>query len=368
VIVVRILAAALVLGAIVVAQGPPGRGPAGDIGRSSDVAWLERIAAAPAFARELRAGSGLDGWKGVRVAAFARLGAIGTTESLAAVARIERGMIERTLTPATVTLDEWPAVAFHMSDLDMQQQPLAVAPPRNGITYAVVIAPLLGGVDYFLLSTRTPDNRASWSRPKLIGPPPRGVDLSVLDHHDATLAWRGARTLVLTAARKTTQIAIDDVERDSDGDGWTDLEEARIGTNPHSPDTDDDGIPDGLDVCPLFARPPGTTDADAILQEAVFAAFAMTGSRQMLYVTPGTPRVHLSGYGGPVIYDRAIPANGEGEGAAYVGWKIARQSPEEAVVEVTDWEGNLAAGGQDVTVKRTAGRWVVVAVRPRWVS
>jgi hypothetical protein len=94
----------------------------------------------------------------------------------------------------------------------------------------------------------------------------------------------------------------------------------------------------------------------------------MTGSRQLLYVTPQTPRVHLTGYGGPVIYDRPIPKNGEGRGATYVSWKIANRTANEAIVQLTDWEGMLAAGGQDVTLKRTAGRWVVVAVRSSWVS
>ena len=94
----------------------------------------------------------------------------------------------------------------------------------------------------------------------------------------------------------------------------------------------------------------------------------MTGSRQLLYVTRQTPHVQLSGYGGPVIFDRAIPPTGDGGGATYVGWKIARRTADEATVELTDWEGMLAAGGQQVVLKRTAGRWVVVAVRSTWVS
>jgi len=35
---------------------------------------------------------------------------------------------------------------------------------------------------------------------------------------------------------------------DSDGDGLTDAEEARLGTDPFNPDTDGDGYPDGLEV------------------------------------------------------------------------------------------------------------------------
>ncbi|MCC7569166.1 MAG: thrombospondin type 3 repeat-containing protein [Candidatus Methanofastidiosa archaeon] len=51
---------------------------------------------------------------------------------------------------------------------------------------------------------------------------------------------------------------------DSDGDGWTDAEEAIAGTDPFNPDTDGDGIPDPLDPNPLVPRtttPPPTTPA-----------------------------------------------------------------------------------------------------------
>ena len=42
-------------------------------------------------------------------------------------------------------------------------------------------------------------------------------------------------------------------ELDSDGDGVSDAEEARRGTNPHDTDSDDDNIPDGEDGWPLHA-------------------------------------------------------------------------------------------------------------------
>ena len=38
---------------------------------------------------------------------------------------------------------------------------------------------------------------------------------------------------------------------DTDGDGLFDDEEIAIGTNPNNPDTDEDGVPDGLDPAPL---------------------------------------------------------------------------------------------------------------------
>ena len=338
------------------------RGPVDDVQRSTDVAWLEQIASSADFARDVQRSSPIGMAKLLRGAAYARLGDIGTPDSLAAVERIERSMADASLTPSTVPLGEWPTVSWHVRDVD--QVPLARAVAPDGTTYAIVIASLLGGVDFFLISTRTPDDPRSWSRPRLLGPSGRRAT-----DRSATLEFRGPATLVLNAFGVDMQFALEEIERDSDGDGWTDLEEGRIGTNPHAPDSDGDDIPDGRDVCPLWPLPFATApdDNDTILQRAVFAAFALTGSRQMLYVTPATPRVHVRGYGGPIIFERPLPSRGS-SGGVYVSWRIRERTATDAVVEVTDWEGLLAAGGQDVFLKKVLGKWTVVAVKATWVS
>ena len=52
---------------------------------------------------------------------------------------------------------------------------------------------------------------------------------------------------------------------DSDNDGLSDTQEAALGTNPNNPDTDGDGIPDGIDNCPLIANADQRdTDGDRI--------------------------------------------------------------------------------------------------------
>ena len=347
---------------LVAGQQRISRRPIDDVQQSTDIAWLERIASSAAFAQEVQRASPIGMAKLLRGAAYARLGAIGTPESLAAVGRIEQSMADVPLTPSTVPLGIWPTVSWHMRDVD--QVPMATAIAPDGTTFAVVAASLLGGFDLFLISTRTPGDPQSWSRPKLLGPAAQRER-----DRGASLAFRGPATLVFTTSGTEMQFALDDIERDSDGDGWTDVEEGRIGTNPHAPDSDGDGLPDGRDVCPLWPLPSATTldDNEAILQRAVFAAFALTGSRQMLYVTPATPRVHVRGYGGPIIFDRPLPGSGS-SGGVYVSWRIRERSAADAVVEVTDWEGLLAAGGQDVFLKKVLGRWTVVAVKATWVS
>lgn len=67
-----------------------------------------------------------------------------------------------------------------------------------------------------------------------------------------------------------------DIMKDSDGDGLTDLAEDRLMLDPHNPDTDGDGIPDGEDTLPNLADQPPTPR-----QEAFAAALAFAfGTRQ----------------------------------------------------------------------------------------
>ena len=64
---------------------------------------------------------------------------------------------------------------------------------------------------------------------------------------------------------KYLSMSLADLQRDSDGDGLTDLFEERILTDPHSADTDGDGIPDASDNQPLTPFPKRLTDSDNIM-------------------------------------------------------------------------------------------------------
>jgi hypothetical protein len=39
-----------------------------------------------------------------------------------------------------------------------------------------------------------------------------------------------------------------------------------------------------------------------------------------------------------------------------------------ATVDLTDWEGMLAAGGQIVKLRRVNGEWIVISRQTTWVS
>jgi hypothetical protein len=73
----------------------------------------------------------------------------------------------------------------------------------------------------------------------------------------------------MTTKRETRDLFItmnlDDVEKDSDGDGLTDILEAKLGTNPNDADTNHDGLRDDVDPIPRASRiaHPGP-DADVL--------------------------------------------------------------------------------------------------------
>jgi hypothetical protein len=56
-------------------------------------------------------------------------------------------------------------------------------------------------------------------------------------------------------------------------------------------------------------------------------------------------------------------------GAVYASWRIRkRRADGDVIVEIVDYEGPLAAGGQDVRLRKVGNEWVVISRRTTWVS
>jgi len=171
-------------------------------------------------------------------------------------------------------------------------------------------------------------------------------------------------------------IVVADVLRDSDGDGLTDIEERRIGIDPGHPDTDRDGVLDGADTCPLLAASADGVAGDtrAIVQAAFFATFGASDSRMLLKIRPGTTRVHLAGYMGPVLYGEVPPPRGwlaeqtGGDTPDWLGWEIVDRTPDSATVIFNHRGGAGEARGQNVYLRKMRGRWYVVAQETTWMS
>lgn len=220
------------------------------------------------------------------------------------------------------------------------------------------------------------------------------------------------------------------LRKDTDGDGWTDLLEARLHTDPARADSDGDGLPDPLDPAPRGrgsdAPPPCAASPDTgcpagqdgqrpddgcrpcpetvtaagcsrlgVLHAAFFGNFAFTPGDAPLFVE-GPPEVNLQyeGYPGPVIWlseaEAAELQRRVGlDGATYFSFDMRREegldgewrsvgSPLETVdfsedgaratVHVTEYRGRLNAVGRRIELRCIAGRWYPLSVEMTWVS
>ena len=94
------------------------------------------------------------------------------------------------------------------------------------------------------------------------------------------------------------------LRRDTDGDGLTDIAEAKFHTDPNNPDTDGDGIPDNLDMNPRFSLPrtDKTIVFEAVLNEDERLPFTWGGTHELIpldevtlpsYATDTTPTLMI---------------------------------------------------------------------------
>ena len=352
---------------------------------SSDVPWLERIAGSLEEAQNLNPPNRLAASaKDLRTMAYARLGDLGTKESLAAVDRIEKRVKDSAKLSPVVLKGTWTHPCWHFGDRPLKDSLLAWVRNRKG--YAVVSSSHLGGSELFLMVTDDPDNGV-WSRPMLI--PHQSYrtatnfslaiekeDILILSYTQEKPAGRtlmegtfdpGKEAPVL--GRREIRISLSEILKDSDGDGWTDVEEVRLGLDPRNPDTDGDGLKDGDDGAPNYAAKPEDKGSDevAVIQKAIFATFGLSGSRFLLIVGPKSRPVQAWGYSGPILYGRKEWAEKQEFGTVFVDWEATVEG-DNAKVMIRDHEGPLAGGGQEVLLQRKNGTWIVVRRQPGAVS
>jgi hypothetical protein len=342
---------------------------------TDDVAWLESIAASEAvLRREWRATVHRISWnKRHRTDAYVRLGVIGTPDSLAAIRRVEETLKGASLLSGPLEPDAiWTTPTPGAGDSVLRPQTSAIVGQRS---YGVLILETYGPFAPYLL-WQEPDKK--WSRPILASAPApnswsfepalarAGTGLAIAFHIPPNVASSAAPP-------RSIPVDVAEVLRDSDGDGWTDREERHLGLDPASADSDRDGLTDTLDVTPRYAPPPGeTADEEAqILRRAVFAMYALTGSRWAIFVKPGTRPIQLVGHSGPVLYGVDLPTRDTPRtgtpppirGGAQAAWRVSARSPTEATVEFTDWAGIAFRSSSHVTLKKIGIEWVVVAGR-----
>lgn len=361
-----------------------------DIATLTDVVALEKIAQTDPEEDPGRALLGRS-TKELRVRAYARLGELATPESLAAAHRVEQLAKDSMPAPKTLKLGSITHPMWHFSDNEVQK-PLASVKGADGVTYAVVHEYFLGDAnDLYLITSTNPDDKTSWRGPYLlpqkiyrgIGEPqlqeqvPGHLVFRFMQNEPGPPGIMEGHLPSLQSApalgEQTWHISVADVERDSDGDGLTDIEEQRLGTDPLNPDTDGDGIPDGADPCPRYSAKGAPEDEETkILQKAFFAEYGLSNSRYLILVGPKSKPIQVVSYRGRVLYlskeREAAWKKDHPLGGIFLNWTVTRDAADEATVELHDWEGKLQAGGMTLHLKRYGAEWFVVQVVPGGVA
>lgn len=180
-----------------------------------------------------------------------------------------------------------------------------------------------------------------------------------------------------------------------DGDGLTDLEEARLGTDPKRADTDGDGIPDDLDANPLAADR-SLNEEETLIRRALESRYLFDNNATpgFLSMPAGIQPFEFLGRGGPVIWNKesgerwahplekqyehgvALIRLGEREDASelpknasltdrYIEWNADRS---EGTVTVSNYYGGLDGTGYKVTMRKIGEDWLPVKMGMAWIS
>jgi hypothetical protein len=166
---------------------------------------------------------------------------------------------------------------------------------------------------------------------------------------------------------------------DADKDGVPDAVEVMLGTDPKKADSDGDGTPDGNDSNPLTPKPAQVSEDMEIRQAAFLALFGTSSTHNAANIVwapgwdagakepaeiPEWARQEYYGMGGYVLRSQRIRQ----------GWvnitsiDIKRKSATEALVTISDYEGNSAASVHEIVVKKMGKLWVPVSVQMTIIS
>lgn len=186
-----------------------------------------------------------------------------------------------------------------------------------------------------------------------------------------------------------------DLAKDSDGDGWTDEVEKRLGTDPSSKDTDGDGLIDSIDKNPL-AAPRKLSEKEKILQAAFEGRYCFCSGDGykvpcLVKLPEGVEPLEFFGFDWVIIPVRKgeqsplsmAVAQIEEHGVAVVSFHkprfdlkgnfIGKNGKEglilwnndktEAKIHVDTFYGSLNAAGYDILLKKFGEDWIVIYIR-----
>ncbi|WP_395146320.1 PQQ-binding-like beta-propeller repeat protein [Armatimonas sp.] len=300
-----------------------------------------------------------------RAAAFEHLAGTGGAEGVAAIRAVRSSLKQPS------PRKPWFA-SFDLESLPKK----AVQKDAKGRTWALFQTDILGNSgDCFIVEKKA----EGWGTPVFTG-----VWTGNTMRDNAPETFRGIRTEKLMAT-EWIKIFPDDptLRKDTDGDGLTDLVEARRGTNPNKADTDGDGLSDAVDPCPTAApRPLG--DTEKILAACVEARFFDQNSeRPLILFAPGVAPFEFDSNRGYLLWKQlrkrvpraTRPGGGfdEDDGLCFRHLNRLKSPKEQPITfgsdgqtarvalapENTGWCGTFS-GGEAFSLRKIDGDWFVV--------
>ena len=173
------------------------------------------------------------------------------------------------------------------------------------------------------------------------------------------------------------------IRLDSDGDGLTDLVEARLGTDPNNPDTDGDGLTDAVDLSPNAApRPRG--DKEKIVAACIEAPLFLEGAGAPSVLTiDGMQPFQLNGNASTFIWGQIGKASAlmsvYGGGMVSIHFSGTSKQPKGEFITfdpdgktahtfISHSSGGRSGSGSEYILKKIGDDWFVVDVKLIWVS
>lgn len=239
---------------------------------------------------------------------------------------------------------------------------------KQGRGWGLVLNSVLGNrSDLFLVEKVG----GEWMNPVFTGlsaePPSNWVDGA----QPATLDGKtGAQ--MLQADWPSAIIGRAELASDRDRDGYTDLVEARLGTDPDQSDSDGDGRKDSEDAFPLTAGR-GLTEEEQILAAAYethyrFNSWSKNSSPAILSMGEYRKPFELPGWPGPIIWSSKGPQNmletrlaeGYEKGLALIRCEVVKRENDKATVELSTYLGGLYGAGWMIELQKFGEEWFVI--------
>ncbi|MEI7576209.1 MAG: PQQ-binding-like beta-propeller repeat protein [Armatimonadota bacterium] len=282
---------------------------------------------------------------------------------------------------------------FELADLgktrrDRKTTLLLKTHTTKGTEWGLMSSSILGNYSDLFIARKV---GGKWQRPVFLGVSGEPISRWVKPAPpEPTVLGHTGKSLI--AGKWVTLISsIEKLATDTDGDGYRDLEEARLGTDPKSADMDGDGDRDELDPFPNVAKRPHSEDelALAAAYEGRYHFFDNEGPA-LLTVPSLEDAFEMTGWGGPVIVrvakgdrDWSHPLDRCYEyGVGMIGLGGSGKDKRTFIEQAVDWDakhevatvnistyyGGLNGTGYVVQVKKFGSDWLVISSRMAYIS